>query len=90
VRKFVHLLRYNRTNARRKSRGETAEIAAAPNFLDKIRNVRYVFPLTESTFQSPAGGREGEKPWLFEMFAYNPSREPGRRRNFLFFSRATY
>jgi hypothetical protein len=31
-------------------------------FLDKIRNVRYIFPLTESLSCSPKDGREDGKP----------------------------
>jgi hypothetical protein len=37
--------------------------------------------------RSPTGGREDEKPWLFETLTHNLLREPGRRRNFLFFFR---
>jgi hypothetical protein len=47
------------------------------NFLDKIRNMLYVFPLTESLSRAPVDGREDEKPWLFEILAHNLTREPG-------------
>jgi hypothetical protein len=52
------------------------------NLLDKIRNIRYIFPLTESISRSPKGGREDEKLWLFEMLAYNLLREQARRKGF--------
>jgi hypothetical protein len=55
-------------------------------FLDKIRNVRYIFPLTESLSCSPKDGREDGKPWQFETLVYNLPREPWRGRDFLFFS----
>jgi hypothetical protein len=53
------------------------------NCLDKIRNLRYTFRLTESLSRSPQDGREDEKPWLFETLAHNPLREPGRASDFL-------
>jgi hypothetical protein len=52
-------------------------IRATANFLDKIRNVRYIFPPAESLSRSPVDGREDEKPWLFELLAHNLPREPG-------------
>jgi hypothetical protein len=48
------------------------------------------FPLTESLSRWPADEREDEKPWLFETLAYNPPREPEKRRNLLFFRPATH
>ena len=58
------------------------------NLLDKIRNMRYAFPLTESISRSPVDGWEDEKPRLFETLAHNPPREPGRSSNFfIFFTR---
>jgi hypothetical protein len=52
------------------------------NLLDKIRNMRYAFPLSESLCRLPADGREEGKPWLFETLAHNLPRELGRRGSF--------
>jgi hypothetical protein len=55
----------------------------AVNYLDKIRNTRYVFPLMESLSRSPKDGWEDGKLWLFEMLVHNLSREPERGGDFL-------
>jgi hypothetical protein len=44
--------------------------------------MRYAFPVAESLSRSPVDGREDEKLWLFETFAYNLPREPGRGKRF--------
>jgi hypothetical protein len=44
-----------------------------------------MFRLSESISCSPLGGREDEKPWLFETLIHNLPREPWRRRNFFIF-----
>ena len=56
---------------------------AVGNVLDKIRNIRYAFPLSESHSHRPVGGRESEKPRLFETLAHNLRREPERGSDFL-------
>jgi hypothetical protein len=53
------------------------------NLLDKIRNLRYAFRLSESLSRSPVGGRDDEKPRLFETLAHNLSREQRRGSDFL-------
>jgi hypothetical protein len=65
------------------SRRPTATAIRATNCLDKIRNVRKVFPLTESYSRSSKNGRKDEKPWLFETLVHNLPREPGRGGDFL-------
>jgi hypothetical protein len=60
------------------------------NVLDKNRNVSYIFLLAESRSGSPTGGREDEKPWLFETSTHNLPREPGGGAVFLIFSPATH
>jgi hypothetical protein len=61
----------------------TAIDRGVATLLDKIRNMRYIFTLSESLSCLPKGGREDRKLWLFEMLAHNLPREPGRRRDFL-------
>jgi hypothetical protein len=39
--------------------------------------------LSEIYFPLAGGRGEDEKPWLFEMLAHNPPREPGRGSDFL-------
>jgi hypothetical protein len=58
----------------------------AQHFLDKIRNLRYIFQLEESLSRSSADGR-GVR--LLETLAHNLPREPGWREDFFIFSRAT-
>jgi hypothetical protein len=57
--------------------------------LDKIRNVRYTFRLSESL---PAADKrwEDEKPWLFETLAHNLPRETGKEAIFLLTSPVTH
>ena len=61
----------------------SANAIRAANLLDKIRNSRYAFTLSEFISRSPLDGRENEKTWLFETLAHNPPGEPGRGSDFL-------
>jgi hypothetical protein len=63
----------------------TAIAVRAANLLDKIRNVRYAFRLTESISRSPVDGREDEKLRLFETLVHNLRREAGAEERFFIF-----
>jgi hypothetical protein len=61
------------------------------NLVDKIRNLRYQFLLTESLSRSPKGGREDEEVWLFETLVSQPARASrGERAIFLLTSPVTH
>ena len=55
------------------------------NFLDKIRNVRYVFRSPESLSRSQTREREDEKPWLFENLGLQPTARAGAQGEFFLF-----
>jgi hypothetical protein len=57
------------------------------NLVDRIRNVRYPFLLTESLSRAPKGGREDEEPRLFETLVSQPVARPGREGDFPYLHR---
>ena len=52
------------------------------NFIDKIRNIRYVFLLSESRSGSPVEGAKDEDLRLFETLATTPPSETGLGSDF--------
>jgi hypothetical protein len=70
-----------RSNRSRAGTSDGREPLFLSIIIDKIRNMRYIFSLTESLSARHRPWPGGESPRLFEMFAATtPACEPGRRR----------